>query len=167
MQHDRLTQAELDALPDKTKKDQAVVELYMQNNFLTAYSMHTDLRVSENPEGAIGNHLDWEQHGDWQRNFLISRGLMPSHWFLEIGCGTGRLARKLVPWMESGTYWGVDISEAALSHARGIAVTEGWADKAPQFSTSIPTFTFDCIWAFSVFIHLPADVMRDVFSECA
>ena len=58
MQHDRLTQEELDALPAKTKKHQNVMDLYLAHDYITAYSMHTDMRVAESPEGAIGNHLE-------------------------------------------------------------------------------------------------------------
>lgn len=168
MLHDRLTPEELSLLPAKTKKNPAVVDLYLQNDYLTAYAKHTDMRVAESPEGAIGSHLEWECHGDWQRDFLISQGLEQDDYLLEIGCGTGRLARKLVPWMVWATYWGVDISEGALAHCRSLAVKEGWSDKGAEFVTKIPErFTFDYVWAFSVFIHLPADVMRQVFRECA
>lgn len=167
MQHDRLTVEELAALPAKAKVNPAVVDLYLEHDFLTAYAKHTDMRVAESPEGAIGAPSEWESHGDWQRDFLISQGLAKSEWLLEIGCGTGRLARKIVPWADGGTYWGVDISEQALSHARALAVKEGWYGKGAEFTTTIPTFVFDFIWSFSVFIHLPADAMRDVFRECA
>jgi len=167
MQHNRLTEADLSALPAKTKKDPATVALYLENDFLTAYAKHTDMRVAESPEGAIGSHLEWEIHGDWQRDFLISQGLSKDDWILEIGCGTGRLARKLVPWSHSGTYWGVDISTSALSYARELSVREGWDDKGAQFSIEWPNLVFNFMWAFSVFIHLPAGVMREVFKECA
>lgn len=171
MPHDRLTLEELAALPAKTKTNPAVVQLYLKNDFLTAYAKHTDMRVAESPEGAIGAPSEWETHGDWQRDFLISQGLKPKHRLLEIGCGTGRLARKIVPYLDDDHYIGVEISDNARNFAFSLAFDEGWLKRNPFFYTSVDQMTTDVpqdfIWAFSVFIHLPADVMRDVFRECA
>lgn len=171
MQHDRLTVEELAALPAKTKKHPAAVQLYLDHDFLTAYAKHTDMRVAESPEGAIGSHLEWETHGDWQRDFLLAQGLLPHHSLLEIGCGTGRLARKVVPTLDPLTYFGVDISKSAIEHAGQLQFEEGWSGGKPRFGWGgagiAPLGTFDFIWAFSVFIHLPADIMRREFRECA
>lgn len=171
MQHDRLSREDLAALPEKTKKNPAVVALYMQHDFLTAYAMHTDLRVEESPQDAIGSALEWETHGDWQRDFLISQGLLPQHRFLEIGSGTGRLARKLVPYLDDDRYVGVEISEKAREYSVRLAFSERWLIKSPTFYASMrevgTEVKNDFLWAFSVFIHLPAHVMRDVFEQCA
>lgn len=171
MQHDRLSFEELAALPQKTKKNPNVVALYMEHDFLTAYAMHTDLRVEESPEDAIGSSLEWETHGDWQREFLIAQGLQPQHRLLEIGSGTGRLARKIVPYLDDGNYAGVEISDGARGYSVRLATSEGWENKHPAFYSSVDVVeqgvTQDFFWAFSVFIHLPEHVMRDVFVQCA
>jgi SAM-dependent methyltransferase len=167
MQHDRLTPEELAAMPAKTKKNPAVVDLYLKHDFLTAYAMHTDMRVGECPEGAVGNHLEWDTHGEYQKDFLISRGLKPNHRLLEIGCGTGRLARKVVPYLDFGNYCGVDISEAALEYARELADREGWASNQPVFSMDYPKVYFDFGWAFSVMIHLPEWEIKNIMRRVA
>lgn len=162
----KLTHEELAAMPAKTKKHADVVALYLEHDFLTAYAKHTDKRVREDgPESAIGAKHDWERHGELQFEFLRSQGLRQEDQFLEIGCGTGRLARKLVPWLDEGCYTGVDISEAALAAAKSLAVTEGWAEKFPLFDhvdrLSAARNSIDVAWAFSVFIHLPvSEVIR-------
>jgi len=38
-------------------------------------------------------------------------GLLPNHWILDIGCGTGRLAKQLVPFLDQGHYHGVDVNK--------------------------------------------------------
>lgn len=170
MQHDRLTPEELSALPAKTKKHQDVCDLYLEHDYLTAYSMHTDLRVADRPEGAIGNHLEWDAHGEIQLAFLVSQGMTPEHRLLDIGCGTGRLARKAAPYLNDGNYTGVDISEGAIEYARNLSFIERWSAKLPNFVVSRNldvTGPFDFIWAFSVFIHLPNWAVRDVISKAA
>lgn len=165
--HNRITEAELAAMPEKARKHPHVAKIYLENDFLKAYAMHTDLRVAENPEGAIGNHLDWDEHGGWQFEFLKRRGLKPSDQFLEIGCGTGRLARKVVPYLEVGHYWGVDISKAALASAHELGQREGWAIQRPTFSIGYPSAHFDFGWAFSVLIHLPEWGIRNIMQRVA
>ena len=158
----KLTQAELEALPEKTKKDADVVQLYLAHDFLTAYAKHTDLRVERNGyKGAVGAVADWERHGALQFEFLKAQGLQPQHYLLEIGCGTGRLARKVVPYLGQANYRGCDISGAALSAAEQLAAEEGWKCKLPQFSRSMSDawLSVDFVWAFSVFIHVPRAVM--------
>jgi SAM-dependent methyltransferase len=167
MQHDRLTPEELAAMPAKTKKNQAVVDLYLEHDFLTAYAMHTDMRVEECPEGAVGNHNEWEIHGDFQKDFLISQGLEPKHRLLEVGCGTGRLARKVVPYLDAGCYWGVDLSDNALGHAMDLSVREQWHVKQPVFSHEYPPFVIDFAWAFSVLIHIPEWEIRNIMHRVA
>lgn len=154
----KLTQAELDALPAKTKKNPDVVRMYLENDFLTAYAKHTDFRVGLDPEGAIGAKKDWERHGELQLEFLKSQGLTTKSLLLDVGCGTGRLARKVVPYLDKGHYLGYDISEGAVDAAYALATKEGWLEKLPRFSCAdsfeiMPGFDF--AWAFSVFIHLP------------
>lgn len=157
----KLTEAELAALPAKTKKDPEVVQIYLEHDFLTAYALHTDRRVLlDGPESAVGAAKDWERHGELQFEYLKLRGMKRDDLVLEIGCGTGRLARKLVPWLDEGCYCGVDISSAAIASCKRLAVTEGWADRFPMFRQTMPptiNLRANLAWAFSVFIHLPAE----------
>lgn len=156
----------IEQFTDKSSRDPEIVALYRDHDFLTAYGLHTDARVLVDPRQAIGG--DWEHYGNIQRDFLISQGLKPEHRLLDVGCGTGRLARKIVPYLENGNYTGFDISAGALHHACECGIFEGWLSKVPHFVDSIPTQIFDFAWAFSVFIHLPSnecvDLMRTVFS---
>lgn len=164
-----ITQEELDALPPKAKKHPHVVELYQTKPFLEAYAAHTDLRVAENPRGAVGNHLDWDQHGMLQAAFLIKFGLKQNHYLLDIGCGTGRLARQIVPCLHEGHYNGVDISHEAISAALDLAATERWGGYLPNFHYDIDTVKdkIDIAWAYSVFIHLPLDIVTDIMRKVA
>lgn len=167
-----LTDDELAAMPAKAKKDPETVALYQEKPFLEAYAAHTDRRVERTGyKAAIGaDEFNWNTHGDLQWAFLKTMGLRPEHKLLEIGCGTGRLARKVVPYLGYGCYTGLDISSGALEAARRLASIEGWDGNAPRFvQGSLPTGSgpFDFVWAFSVFIHLPQVVMEGVMRTVA
>lgn len=169
----RLTEAELAEMPAKTKKDPETVALYLEHDFVDAYALHTARRIETTGyRAAVGAGDNWEQHGDLQRDFLLSQGLQPEHYLLDIGCGTGRLARKVVPYLEPGRYFGVDIAPAAISAARQLSLEEGWNDRGPVFWVGEippcpPSPKMDVLWSFSVFIHLPKNIMESVMRRAA
>lgn len=169
----RLTERELAEMPAKTKKDPTTVALYLEHDFLDAYALHTARRIElTGYQAAVGAGDNWDAHGGLQRDFLVSQGLKPEHRLLDIGCGTGRLARKVAPYLEVGHYFGVDISEAAVIAACDVSVSEGWGERKPTFwigeiPDSPPAPKFDFLWSFSVFIHLPQDIMEAVMRRAA
>lgn len=164
----RLTDTELATLSDKSSREERFVSLYRSHDYLVAYGKHTDLRVADDPQGAIGG--DWEAYGALQRDFLVAQGLLPQHRLLDLGCGTGRLARKVAPYLDQANYVGVDLSAAAIASAVALSQTEGWAERLPRFvhSKTIAVIgKFDFVWAFSVLIHLPAAEVEKVFARVA
>ena len=172
---DRLTADELAALPPKARRDARVVAIYVEQDYLTAYAMHTDRRVLTEgagpAAGADASRNNWDSHGELQRDFLISQGLRPEHCLLDIGCGGGRLARKVVPYLYPGNYHGVDLSQAALLSARRLARDEGWDSQRPRFwrAKVDKAFagTFDYLWAHSVVTHLPVPMIEGLMLEAA
>lgn len=152
-----ITDDEIAKFTDKSSRDPEIVRLYRENDFLTAYGKHTDMRVAADPQHAIGGM--WEEYGNLQRDFLIGQGLKPEHKLLDVGCGTGRLARKIVPYLDKARYVGLDCSYEARAYAEILALDEGWSNKSPRFTGPDMVFLqsnmFDFAWAFSVFIHLP------------
>lgn len=165
-----------DGWTDKDSKDPEFRELYERLDFIEAYAQHTDLRVDRvGPAGAIGRADEWESHGAEQLEFLQARGLKPEHRVLDLGCGSGRLARKLVPWLNDGRYLGLDVSGAVLEHARILATMEGWISKNPIMTKGDGTlarvreigFKPDLIWAHSVVTHLPPELVHGLLVELA
>ena len=169
----KLTDAELAAMPPKSVRYPEEVKLYQEHDFLTAYALHTDKRIAETGyKAAIGGGENWEEHGNLQRDFLISRGLKMWHTLLDVGCGTGRLARKIVPYLETGRYVGLDISKSALKIAEQLAWEEHWMQMNVRFIHDNLTeyagpLAVDFAWAFSVFIHLPLENVRDIMDQVA
>jgi SAM-dependent methyltransferase len=167
----KITPQVLAAFTDKDSKRPEYRVLYEQYPFLEAYARHTDARVALDPKWAIGRGDEWESHGALQLEFLKSEGLKPHHFLLDIGCGVGRAARRLVPYLEHAHYTGVDISAAALDHAQQLAVSEGWNEKCPTFLTNadldLKNQMFDYLWAHSVFTHLPPQQVEKMIGNAA
>jgi len=162
---------DMEGWTDKASKNDDERGLYERaDNYIDAYAAHTDLRVRRDGAAlAIGGQ--WEEHGIYQRDFLQSIGLLPWHRLLDLGCGTGRFARRIVPWLEPGKYTGVDISPAALTNCAELARTEGWHERRPTFLQGNGTLEavygmeFNLIWAHSVFTHLPEDAIDRIFDD--
>lgn len=153
---------------DKDSKRPEYRSLYENSdNYIEAYSRHTDLRIkNDGPELAIGGQ--WEEHGPLQMQFLKDIGLAPDHKFLDFGCGTGRLARHMIPYLNTANYVGIDISMGALENCANICESENLWDKSPWFVHSVDGMLlpaldkclFQYIWAHSVFTHLPPELIR-------
>ena len=156
---------------DKASKNPEERQLYEEYDYITAYSKHTDLRIERDGfKRAIGSTpqagQDWDEHGQLQLNFLISRGLTPEKTLLDFGCGTGRLACKAVPYLNPGNYTGADISEGCLLNCMTLA--QDWSDKKPRFVRSegeFPHGTYHLIWAHSVINHSPREIVERLFQQ--
>ncbi len=111
----------------------------------------------------------WEEIGNLQLDFLLSRGLKPHHTLLDIGCGSLRFGVRAVEYLEPGGYWGTDLNESLMTagYEREI-VPAGLADKLPRRQlvvdgefelTGVPR-EIDFVIATSVFTHLPLNHLR-------
>ena len=164
---------DLTGFKDKLSKDPEAIKLFEQKPYLEAYSLNTDDRIEKDgPHLAVGSTdgtiTDWETHGDLQLHFLKCRGLKPDSTLLDLGCGTGRLARKAVKFLDDGHYTGVDISVKALAQCEELAKKEKWIRKNPKFilgNGNIPEGQFNYIWAHSVFTHTPIDIAEKILRE--
>jgi SAM-dependent methyltransferase len=145
-------------------------KLYSQENYLEAYSKHTDIRVQLDPHQAIGGH--WEEMGQLQSDFLIKQGLKPHHTLLDIGCGTLRGGRFFIRYLNAGNYTGMDISAGAIEYGQKLLVEEGLSDKNPRLLVNknkdlkfheFPGEKFDYLLAQSVFTHLKPEHIEECF----
>lgn len=149
-----------------------VQRLYEELPYLEAYREHTDIRVQEDPELAIGGM--WDEMGRLQFDYLVDNGLRPDHSMLDIGCGTLRGGRHFIRFLQPGGYTGLDISPKALEAAAALVEEEGLTEKEPHLvlneSLSL-TFDelegrrFDVLLAQSVFTHLPKEEIRTCFQH--
>jgi hypothetical protein len=128
-----------------------------------------------------GQHRDvigglWDELGILQRDFLISRGLLPEHFLVDIGAGSFRAGVKLVPYLDPGHYYAID-SQMVLLQAgyEKEIVPQGLAPRFPQgnlaanFAFDVSGFgrVFDYALAQSVFTHMPLRRLEDCLAALA
>lgn len=106
---------------------------------------------------------------------LVSRGLKPNHTVLDVGCGSMRVGRELIPYLDKSCYFGIEPEEemvqaGLLNELSSVMV----AQKSPRFlyvddfgieGFGIP-MVFRWIIALQVFIHCGEDQLRDFLKKC-
>lgn len=170
-----MTELDMEGWNDKDSKKPECRKLYEEHDFITAYGLHSDLRVERDGfKGAIGRADEWETHGELQLDFLRRQGLKPSDRLLDLGCGCGRLARRAVPYLDHGRYFGLDISHALIAQADVLSREEGWSLKDPHIICGDGTLDavkvygrFEFVWAHSVFTHSPPEVIETILRDLA
>ena len=101
---------------------------------------------------AVGG--DFQALGEIEKQLLIGYGLKPEHTLLDVGCGSGRLAKQLINYLTSGRVLGTDVVTELLDYAR-IGCPSNW-----QFALvdeiRVPFGDNEADFAafFSVFTHL-------------
>lgn len=96
----------------------------------------------------------YREMGILESSALLTHGLRPEHNVIDVGCGSGRLAVALRPYL-TGKFLGTDVLERALDYARERCARPDW-----EFARTIepvipaPAASADYVCFFSVFTHL-------------
>ena len=67
-----------------------------------------------------------------QFDYLVRHGLRPEHRMLEIGCGNLRAGRLFIGYLDTGNYYGLDISPDILIAAQETLVSYDLREKLPH-----------------------------------
>lgn len=103
----------------------------------------------------------WDEVGDLQFEFLVSQGLQPEHYLLDVGCGALRGGIRFVRYLDEGHYFGIDIMQDLLNAGEAELRKLDLLDKRPTlkrvdgFEFGALGRQFDFALAQSVFTHLP------------
>lgn len=117
-----------------------------------------DLAASD-PRAAVGGR--WLELGRIQFEYLVAEGLLPTHRFLDFGCGCLRGGLHFIAYLHEGNYHGVDISEEILDAGRRFLAEARLEGKRPvlrrsaQGAEAFEGTSFDVVLAQSVFTHMP------------
>jgi SAM-dependent methyltransferase len=131
--------------------------------------------AARDPKAAVGRNPSaesWERIGRMQFDYLLRHGLEPGHRMLDIGCGNLRAGRLFIDHLDTGNYYGIDISPAILLAAQDTLVREGLQAKLPHLTLAddltfafLPDGHFDVVHAHSVFSHSPRHVIEECFAH--
>src|SRR5215212_62118 len=72
---------------------------------------------------AVGGEFD--AFGRLLRETLIFHGLKPDNYLIDVGCGSGRLAKPLAEYL-TGKYLGIDVVPELLNYARKLVGRPDW-----------------------------------------
>ena len=122
-------------------------------------------------QGMVGEHEHrlaigsmWDEIGRLQLEFLVKMGLTPTDRVLDVGCGCLRAGVRLVEYLDSGHYYGIDISQALLDVGYDVELRDASLQhKLPRenlyLSGDFDATGFGVRFPFgiaqSVFTHLP------------
>jgi len=109
----------------------------------------------------------WAQMGRLQKDFLVSRGLLPHHRLLDVGCGPLRGGIHYVAYLEPGHYYGIEINETLLDVGYTRELPAPLRERLPRdhlratdrFDCDFGVF-FDYAIAQSVFTHVSLNHIR-------
>ncbi|MDL5199711.1 methyltransferase [Streptomyces sp. ALI-76-A] len=127
-----------------------------------------------NPEAAVGSqtHERWLALGQLQFDYLVEHGLRPEHRMLDIGCGNLRGGWRFIDYLDTGNYYGIDISPDILVAAKKTLVERGLQDKLPHLTITgdltldfLPGDHFDVVHAHSFFSHSPLEVIEECLAN--
>ncbi|MET7799773.1 class I SAM-dependent methyltransferase [Streptomyces decoyicus] len=130
--------------------------------------------AGRNPEAAVGSrsHDRWLALGEMQFDYLAEHGLAPGHRMLDIGCGNLRAGWRFIAHLDTGNYYGIDISPDILISAKRTLTTYGLQDKLPHLTLThdlkldfLPSAHFDVVHAHSVFSHSPIGVIDECLAH--
>ncbi len=111
----------------------------------------------------------WDEVGALQFDFLKNHGLKPEYRFLDVGCGSLRAGVRLVPYLEPGNYWGIDINQSLLDAGWELELKpadlhyrqpRGQLVALQDFEFDRLNASFDAAIATSVFTHLNFNRIR-------
>jgi SAM-dependent methyltransferase len=101
---------------------------------------------------AIGAGFD--EVGRVQAGILRHYGLEPNHYLIDVGCGSGRLAKPMAGYLK-GRYLGFDLVPDLVEHARKVAARPDWRfEVIDHIGIPEEDGQADVVCFFSVLTHL-------------
>ena len=120
----------------------------------------------------VGPPEDYDLIAAMTFNLLTTLGLRQHHSLLDIGCGSLRIGRLLIPYLNRGKYFGIEPAEWLVAEGikQELGETVVQAKRPTFFFTDSPEtvvrakVSFDFALAQSVFSHCGLDLIKDWLS---
>lgn len=142
----------------------------VETDHAAAYRRLMAYRVrAHGADHAVGHYQ--ADMGMWQFHLLLDRfGVERDERVLDLGCGSLRAGRYLIPYLDAGNYVGMDVSPDVLDAGRERLFDDIVARKDPRFVVNDDLRLdelrepVDLIWAQSLLTHLPEEDVRELFA---
>jgi SAM-dependent methyltransferase len=134
---------------------------------------HEDLGLDLKPgdpqyRAYVGPPEDYDLIAAMTFNLLTTLGLRQHHWLLDIGCGSLRIGRLLIPYLNQGKYFGVEPNKWLVDEGIRRELGETLVQiKRPTFffsdspdSIAQAKIAFDFALAQSIFSHCGLDLIK-------
>ena len=138
----------------------------MLKHLFTGKARNDDLGLDLKPgdkhyRAYIGPPKDYDLVSSMVFNLLTCLGLRQDHKVLDIGCGSLRVGRLLIPYLNAGNYFGVEPNSWLVDD--GIKNETG----RDQIEIKRPTFSFhDSLEEFKTPLKLDFAIAQSIFSHC-
>jgi SAM-dependent methyltransferase len=96
----------------------------------------------------------YDAFGEVEKQLLVGLGLRPEHTLVDVGCGSGRLAKALVPYLTPGRLLGTDVVQELLDYARDGCPADWHFVLVDEVRIPFADNCADFACFFSVFTHL-------------
>jgi cyclopropane fatty-acyl-phospholipid synthase-like methyltransferase len=122
----------------------------------------------------VGNVDDYDIQAAEQFKIMTSLGLRDCHKLLDIGCGSLRAGRVLIPYLQAGNYFGIEPNEWLLEESMErelgrdiLRIKNPTFIHTTDFAISEFKQKFDFFMAFSILSHTSQAQTRKCFAQVA
>ena len=124
--------------------------------------------------GYVGADSNYDFLSAIQFNVLFALGMLETHKVLDLGCGSLRVGRLLIPYLQEGNYYGIEpnkwLVDEGIAHNVGddlVALRKPTFRYVDDFSVAEFGVPFDFIVANSIFSHTYRDLARESLPKVA
>jgi hypothetical protein len=132
------------------------------------------MKKNKDYKSFVGPKAYFDKIGQIVFDLLIEKGLKKHQYFLDIGCGSLRIGKHLIPWLYKNRYCGTEPNKWLIDEGLKNELPEDIIDKKnPQFfsnnnfklGTDEDKSYFDFILANSIFIHASLNEIKKCINE--
>lgn len=131
-----------------------------------------DALSARNYRAFVGPEQGYDLMGASQFRLLCTLGLRASDRVLDLGCGSLRAGRLLIPWLDQGGYHGIEpngwLIDQVIAQELGedlIRLKQPRFDHNERFDTDVFETSFDLILAQSIFSHAGTDLLETALAS--
>jgi len=136
--------------------DTSKESLHIDPEIMPTYEALYEAHAINNPLAISVGGGDYDTIGFAELDILRYYGLKENSVLFDFGCGTGRLGKHAIEFLDSNSYFGSDISTTMLADFKVMVDSKKQYSLFHQRSEDFPTISrkLDYFAAFSVFTHM-------------